>query len=46
MWQKKYINDIQIVTILTDKDFKNASAVLKNKGFKWIFLDGSKKDNA
>jgi hypothetical protein len=44
MWQKKYINDIQIVTILSDKDFKNACAVLKNKGFKWTFLDGSKKE--
>ncbi len=44
MWQKKYIDNIQIVIILADKDFKSASGVLNNKGFKWIFLDGSKRD--
>jgi Thioredoxin-like len=44
MWQQKYINDVQVVTILTDKDFKFSSQSLKNRGFKWIFLDGSKKE--
>jgi hypothetical protein len=44
MWQKKYANDVQVVIILTDKDFKAASGVLKNKGFNMTFLDGSKRD--
>jgi hypothetical protein len=44
MWQKKYFNDVQVVTVLADKDFNWASAKLKNLGFKWIFLDGSKSE--
>ena len=44
MWQKKYINDVQVVTVLADKDFKNASVKLRNLGYKWIFLDGSKRE--
>jgi len=45
LWRQKYINDVQIVIILTDKDFKSSSQSLINRGFKWIFLDGSKKRN-
>lgn len=44
MWLKKYINDLQVVTVLVDKDFKYASGKLKNLGYKWIFLDGSKRE--
>ena len=44
MWLQKYINDVQVVTVLTDKNFQSASLVLRNQGFYWIFLDGSKKD--
>lgn len=44
MWQKKYVSYLNVVTILTDKDFKSASGFFKNRGFNWIFLDGSKKD--
>jgi hypothetical protein len=44
MWQKKYVNDLTVVTILADKDFKTSSAILKNRGFNWTFLDGSKKE--
>jgi hypothetical protein len=44
LWRQKYINDVQIVIILTDKDFKSSSQSLINRGFKWIFLDGSKKE--
>jgi len=43
-WQQKYINDVQVIVILTDKDFKSSSQSLSNRGFKWIFLDGSKKE--
>lgn len=45
MWQNKYIKDVQIASILTDKDFKSAFTKLKNLGFNWILLDGSKRDN-
>jgi len=45
MWQNKYTNDIQIVTILADDDFPTGLAKLRNNGFSWIFLDGSKKDD-
>jgi peroxiredoxin len=44
MWYKKYAKDVQIATILTDKNFKLASGIFKNHGFNWIYLDGSKKD--
>lgn len=41
MWQNKYTEDLQIITILTDKDFKSAINKMKNNGFNWLFLDGS-----
>jgi hypothetical protein len=44
MWQKKYSNDLNIVTVLTDKDFKTALLKLNNLGFNWNFLDGSERD--
>lgn len=43
-WERKYVNDLRVVSVLTDKDFKIASAKLKKMGFNWIFLDGSKRD--
>jgi peroxiredoxin len=45
MWYKKYIKDLQVVTILTDKQFKTASELMIKRGFNWICLDGSDKDN-
>jgi thiol-disulfide isomerase/thioredoxin len=45
MWQKKYSNDIQIVTVLADSNFISGSAKMKKSGFKWIFLDGSNRDS-
>jgi hypothetical protein len=43
MWQKKYVKDIQVVTILADKNFNPGFTILRNHGFNWIFLDGSKR---
>jgi hypothetical protein len=43
MWQKKYAKDVQVVTILTDKNFKAGFTALKNHGFSWIFLNGSER---
>lgn len=43
MWQKKYVKDIQVVTVLADKNFKPGFTILRNRGFNWIFLDGSKR---
>ena len=37
MWHKKYMNDLQIVTILTDKDFKSALNKMKNNGLTGSF---------
>jgi hypothetical protein len=45
MWQKKYLKDIQVVTVLADNNFISGSAKMKNSGFNWIFLDGSDRDN-
>ena len=45
MWYKKYIKDVQIVTILTDSNFKSGTEACKKRGFGWIFLDGSKREN-
>ena len=44
MWLQKYTNDVQVVTILTDKNFQSSSLILKNRGFNWVFLDGSKRE--
>lgn len=40
-WYKKYLNDLEIVTILTDRDFKYALNRMESNGFKWILLNGS-----
>ena len=45
MWQKKYIKDVQVVTILIDKNFKAGFTALKNHGYNWIFLDASKRED-
>jgi hypothetical protein len=45
MWQKNYMNNVQIVIILTDKDFKSASRILMNRGFNMVILDGSEREN-
>jgi peroxiredoxin len=44
IWQQKFINDVNIAVVLTDKDFKSSSRLLKNRGFKYIFLDGSQRE--
>jgi hypothetical protein len=44
MWQKKYITDLAVVTILSDKDFKSASDKFRKLGFNWTFLDGSDRE--
>jgi hypothetical protein len=43
-WYKKYSANLQVVTVLTDKDFVSASARMKSAGFSWILLDGSSQD--
>ena len=43
-WQKKYSNDIQVVTVLADNNFISGLAKMKNSGFNWIFLNGSNRD--
>jgi hypothetical protein len=45
MWQKKYFKDVQVVTILADKNFNASFTVFRNRGFNWIFLDGSKRED-
>jgi hypothetical protein len=44
MWQDKYSKDLQIVNIVTDSDFTSAYSRLKERGFNWVFLDGSNAD--
>jgi hypothetical protein len=43
-WYRKYASNLQVVTILTDKNFSSASVRMKNAGFGWIMLDGSSAD--
>jgi len=43
-WKQKFINDVNIAVVLTDKDFESSSRLLKNRGFKDIFLDGSQRE--
>jgi peroxiredoxin len=45
MWLNKYISDFQVVTIITDKNFKSSAESFKKRGFNWTFLDGSEYDN-
>jgi hypothetical protein len=45
MWQKKYSKDLNVVTVLTDNNFKTASELLRKRGFNWLLLDGSERDN-
>ena len=40
-WYRKYFNDLDVVTILTDKDFKAALNKMGNNGIRWTLLDGS-----
>jgi len=44
MWYKKYQADLEVITILTDHDYKSAMKKMENNGFKWTFLDGSSSD--
>jgi len=44
IWYKKYVNDLEIVTILTDRDYKSALNKMESNGFKWSFLNGSSSD--
>jgi hypothetical protein len=44
LWYKKYMNDMEIVTILTDKDFEYALSEMKSNDFQWIFLNGSSSE--
>jgi hypothetical protein len=43
-WQKKYGKYLQLVTILSDPDFKSGIEKMNAHGFSWIFLDGSSDD--
>jgi hypothetical protein len=45
MWQNKYSNDLQVVTVLANKNFKSASEILEKRGFNWTILDGSDSDD-
>lgn len=45
MWQNKYARDLNVVTILTDNNFKTASESIKKYGFNWTFLNGSERDH-
>jgi peroxiredoxin len=44
MWQKKYADDLHVVTVLTDKNFANSCETFLKKGFNWTFLDGSSRE--
>ena len=44
MWNSKYRNDLQVVTILKDEQFDEAMARIRNNEFEWIFLNGSDSD--
>jgi hypothetical protein len=43
-WFKEYQNDLEIVTILTDRDYKSGLNKMEGNGFKWVFLNGSSSD--
>ena len=43
-WHVQYGNDLDIVTILADKDFQGGVAKMKSAGFRWILLDGSRSE--
>jgi peroxiredoxin len=43
-WYKEFMNDLEIVTILTDRDYKSAVDKMESNSFKWMFLDGSSSD--
>ncbi len=45
MWRTKYAGDLQVMTILRDKNFKDAAESMKKRGFNWTFLDGSQSDD-
>lgn len=44
MWYKKYLNDLNIVTILMDNDYRSALKRMEKNAFSWYFLDGSSSD--
>ena len=44
MWNARYKDDLEVVTILRDRKFEEAVIRMKNFGFDWIFLDGSDSD--
>jgi hypothetical protein len=45
-WYRKYSSDLQVITILTDRDYRTAAARLKSAGFGWTMLNGSMQDMA
>jgi hypothetical protein len=45
MWLNKYAGDLNVVTILTDNNFKAAFESIKKYGFNWTFLNGSERDH-
>jgi hypothetical protein len=43
-WYKEFLNDLEIVTILMDRDYKSGLKRMEDNGFKWEFLNGSSSD--
>jgi peroxiredoxin len=45
MWQKKYLKELNVVTIITDNNFKTAAESLNKYGFSWTLLNGSDRED-
>jgi hypothetical protein len=43
-WYSGYSNDLEVVTILRDRNFDDALRRMRTNGFDWVFLDGSDSD--
>ncbi len=43
-WAGKYKDQLKVVTILRDDDFRSGTARMSSMGFKWLMLDGSSAD--
>jgi hypothetical protein len=41
---KTYMKDLEVITILTDRDYQSALHKMEKNGFKWICLNGSSID--
>jgi hypothetical protein len=43
-WYKKYSANLQVITVLTDRNFPSALKRMRSAGFGWTMLDGSLQD--